>query len=143
MQFWQNTQKSLIARLGINGDSQRKSRLDKQINIYNSCQGFRRSQEFCLSQIAELAPNKELANIANDAIRSNLKLVQTHLSQFEQEDRAQVKLVQTYIARKLLLNRERAALHEAIEQGVIESSDGEKLIEQVESKMQQLQDRGV
>ena len=143
MQFWQNTQKSLIARLGINGDSQRKSRLDKQINIYNSCQGFRRSQEFCLSQIAELAPNKELANIANDAIRSNLKLVQTHLSQFEQEDQAQVKLVQTYIARKLLLNRERAALHEAIEQGVIESSDGEKLIEQVESKMQQLQDRGV
>ena len=125
------------------GQKKDQAKFVRLVTIYNSCQGFCRTQEFLLTQIEQLAPSDDLALVAQNLINENIEFAQTLINKLEQDDKSQVKRIQTFISKKLLLMKERSAFTELIEQGVIEAADGEKLIKQVESRMQQLQRKGV
>ena len=119
------------------------SHFDHLVALYNAGQGFSRSQEFLLSQLEALAPDKASHDQARDAINHNLIDIKAKLNAMEEQAPAQARAVQTYIARRLLLGKERHAIGQLSEQGIIEMADGEKLIKHIEQQMQALQDSGV
>jgi len=137
---WNNKQQVWYKKLLQNNN---QSKFLKLVNIYNACQGFCRSQEFLLNQIDRLAPSEELATLSHHLIKDNLEFANQKIKKLETEDPFQVQRIQTYIAKKLLLMKERTALSELIEQGVIEVADGEKLIKEIELNMQILQSKGI
>lgn len=107
--------------------------------IYNSARGFIQGQQYLLKTAQDMAPSDHLKKVILVDINRNISLTYQHLEDLNQAYPQAAQKIETQAASRLLLNRERDALHHLSEDGVIDISEAEKLIDEVEHEMHDIQ----
>ena len=106
---------------------------------YDVAQGFIRAQDEIARHIDELAPT----TVEAQAVRG--EVLQNKRETFEQVERLRQTFpeisgaLETNAATRMLLNRERAVIHSLVESAVLDDSEAERMVADVESRMASLQ----
>jgi len=106
--------------------------------VYGSLRGYLQAQQALLPLAADLAPEPALALAARQQIEANLAQAGEQLQRLRQSHGPLVAQLETYTALRLLLNRQREAIRQLDEEGVLEPAESHRLIERVERRMFEL-----
>jgi len=106
---------------------------------YDIARGFIQAQEALDSHIEALAPNKEAAQLVHQLVEQNKQLTQQRIESLRESFPEIIQQLQSQAAIRLLLNRERSIIHQQLKQAVLDSPEAQRLLDDVEERMQALQ----
>lgn len=102
---------------------------------YTAVRGFLLAQEEIALRVSELAPSPEEAEKVHGEILQNKKDTLVLLEQFRETFPELIGSLESYSAIRLLLYRERLVIQELMEEGVLDSPEAQRLIDDVEHRM--------
>lgn len=112
-----------------------------QTICFESAKGLLNACHYLYEQITLLAPPKELKELCTSHVKQLEEMAKDKLNEIQQNDKQLTEKVESYLAARQLLNKERSLLNSLSHQGLISHSDAEKLVKQVEFKMHKLKQK--
>lgn len=106
---------------------------------YEIARGFIQAQENLETHVASLAPDETEAAEVNSLVQENKKKTLEYIQQLRETFPEIVHTLETHSAIRLLLNRERAVVHQQLKQAVLDAPEAKKMIKHVEARMKTLQ----
>ncbi len=105
---------------------------------YEVARGFARAQIHIMGYVRRLSPARELTRELRDEIILNKRETLMGIAQLGAEYPRMISGIETRVAKRILLNQERISIASLVESGVLDTTEAEKMIEDVEQRMQQL-----
>lgn len=106
---------------------------------YEAERGFVRAQvQIMMAYVKQLAPNKEVEQAVRKEIIANKRETLAGIELFRDEYPEMISGLETRVAKRILLNQERGEIKNMVEQGVLDEAEAEKMVEEVEHRMQRL-----
>ena len=112
-----------------------------QTICFESAKGLLNACHYLYEQITLLAPPKELNELCTSHVKQLEEMAKDKLNEIQQNDKQLTEKVESYLAARQLLNKERSLLNSLSHQGLMSHSDAEKLVKQVEFKMHKLKQK--
>lgn len=106
---------------------------------YDIARGFIQAQEALDSHIEALAPNPAAAKQVHQLVKENKLLTQQRIESLRESFPEIIQQLQSQAATRLLLNRERSIIHQQLTQAVLDTPEAQRLLDDVEERMQALQ----
>jgi NhaP-type Na+/H+ or K+/H+ antiporter len=106
---------------------------------YDIARGFIQAQEALDSHIEALAPNPAAAEQVHQLVKENKLLTQQRIESLRESFPEIIQQLQSQAATRLLLNRERSIIHQQLTQAVLDTPEAQRLLDDVEERMQALQ----
>jgi NhaP-type Na+/H+ or K+/H+ antiporter len=119
-----------------------KDQIYQRSLVYSTTRTFVGAQYLIRGLARELAPNDALSQEVQTEIDLNIYQGEAQVESLLLTHGDVVGVIETHIASRLLLNREREVLRSLAESGVLEGSEADKLIEEIEVSMARLQQEG-
>jgi len=106
---------------------------------YEAERGFIRAQvQIMRAYVSQLAPDKEVEREVRKEIVANKRETMIGLEKFRNEHPEMISGLETRVAKRILLNEERVEILDMLDSGVLDVAEAEKMIEDVEHRMQVL-----
>lgn len=106
---------------------------------YDIARGFIQAQDALDSHIDALAPNADAALQVHQEVRENKQFTQKRIASLADSFPEIIQQLQSQAAVRLLLNRERSIIHQLLKQAVLDTPEAQRLLTDVETRMQALQ----
>jgi hypothetical protein len=106
---------------------------------YDAARGFIKAQDAVAQHIDELAPTEEEAEIVRQEVLQNKRETLVHIEKFREAFPELISALETNIAGRVLLNRERAVIHDLLDSAVLDRPEAKRMIADVELRMASLQ----
>lgn len=106
---------------------------------YEAERGFIRAQvQIMRAYVSQLAPDREVEQAVRKEIVSNKRETMMGIEKFRDEHPEMISGLETRVAKRILLNQERGEILGMVESGVLDEAESEKMIEEIEQRMQVL-----
>jgi NhaP-type Na+/H+ or K+/H+ antiporter len=105
---------------------------------YNVARGFLHSTEQCRSYAGKIAPNPVAEEKVKKEIELNRKDILAKINQLGATFPEVLSTLETRVATRTLLNKERQIIEHMVEEGVLDKPEAEKMTHDVEMKMREL-----
>lgn len=109
---------------------------------YDTARGFIQAQDEIIRYLHDLAPSVQDAQDAIADIEANKIQTQTHIESLREYFPDLSYSLETHSAHRLLLNIERSHLLSMVDEGVLDESEAQKLVKDVECRLAHLQQEG-
>jgi len=106
---------------------------------YDAARGFIKAQDAVAQHIDELAPTEEEAEIVRQEVLQNKRETLGHIEKFREAFPEIITALETNIAGRVLLNRERAVIQDLLDSAVLDRPEAERMVADVELRMASLQ----
>lgn len=106
---------------------------------YDAARGFIRAQDAVAQHIDELAPTEEKAEVVRQEVLKNKRETLWHIEKFREAFPEIISALETNIAGRVLLNRERAVIRDLFDSAVLDKPEAERMVADVELRMASLQ----
>ena len=115
-----------------------KLSFERLILGYEVAKGFINAQDEVLSHIEALGPSEEEKKAVKEDVLLNKRITFKYMSDINNAFPEIVCAMQTRMANRLLLNRERLVIQNLLENGILDKPEAKKMISDVENKMFEL-----
>ncbi len=105
---------------------------------YDIARGFLIAQQESLKHLQQLQPPQAIQQQIADEIGRNITNTESNLQQLQQQFPETVRELETFVAKRLLLNQRRTAIKNLAGAGVLDTPEAERLTHDVEKQMQKL-----
>ena len=102
---------------------------------YEIARGFLDGQDEVLSHVDTLAPSEEANKAVREEVLKNKQMTFAYIANISTVFPEIVCAIQTRTANRLLLNRERSIIKHLLENGVLDTPEASRMIEDVETRM--------
>ena len=106
---------------------------------YDTARGFIKAQDEVAQHIDELAPTQEEAEAVRREVLLNKRETYEYIEQFRLTFPEIICALETNAASRILLNHERKVIQDLLDSAVLEKSEAERMLTDVESRMAALQ----
>ncbi len=102
---------------------------------YDVARGFIQAQQEIAQHVSQLAPNKTELDAVIEEIETNKKETRNRINQLRDSFPEVVYCLETHTASRLMLNMERSKIKNLVDDGVLDASEAEKMIVDVEKQL--------